>query len=939
MHQQARIPQRKASSPTPSPQLPSSRGAPNADAGIGGARPRAGPNLSMNQPAAAPAVSDSTPASALPSDSVKKLDQIVQNFYTKAAALILDSRMKLRPILNSSGAPKVNKWYQIETDEIDDFREELKTWKTCGSLENLPPPMVIEVFLDASSLKESQSLITIDEQGKRWDVMEQLQSSRSSEGTSPRTFGRNTEVVLERWTVELMPNTSMPTEDFGPILPTIYKKAIVFFRSLFITTRLLPAWKFTSHGRTKGCVAALSPRCRILMQRPHRTSPDLLRSPIDGKSDPITEYMFGDLDVPVGRLSTSVTYRNDCNFKIDDAESLLSSRFMGIDENYFKPSIPTRTGSPRATQPEVGSLRDHRRRPGIGDVQQTYGSLSTFHGDGPLGTSPITALRSVKHPGSDTSSPPASLPRQSDFDAPHSLPIGTKGQSSRHATRPDGSSRRPSISFQPFKAGSLSGSPVPRSLEPESPASLQSRTSAFPPMQPRQRTSLTAGMPASLRGGPPQPTDIPVVGSPRPSSSSRYSSSFTHRRNRPSISGPSRGGPDDEQGSSGRQSLASSVVQPGSGLLAEPENTSSGSLPAEEDDISDFLKILDSKKTLKSFEPTKRESATNKTVAQLSRFHLMKESNNALGDSMTSSMQLQRSSSSSSRQLTSVPGMVAPASMSPSSSSPGKPISPHTPHTPAIPSRLSENSIVDHTDERSRAVSRGARPEGPSIPETSRESTITQEGTTAIDIPLSPRLGSHQRRSSSVAQQTRATADDEETDLAFANRSISLGAEDREPPTLSTLRRQLQLQDESTARESPPSSLRPAPEIRSASVSVAMLRGSTEETPPEGLISVSQTSSPFQRKRYTGMSAGRGQTPPPQLTQSGRGSYTGACSSRLIRGDDESVGDEPLMFTLSEMDAQGRRSIEEGRGSVNTGSNTGSERAVFEPRGTTRRGW
>lgn len=826
--------------------------------------------------------------------------------------------------------------YQIETDEIDDFREELKTWKTCGSLENLPPPMVIEVYLDASSLKESQSLITVDEEGKRWDVMEQLQSSRSSDSTSPHAFGRNTEVVLERWTVELIPNGSLPTEDFGPILPTIYKKAIVFFRSLFITTRLLPAWKFTSHGMAKGCVAALSPRCRILMQRPHRKSPDLLKSPIDGRPDPVTEFMFGDLDVPVGRLTTSVTYRNECNFRIDDAESLLSSRFMGIDENYFKPSIPQRIGSPRTAQPEVGSLRDNRKRPGIGDVQQTYGSLSTFHGDGPLGTSPISALRSVKPPGSDTSSPPASLPKQSDFDAPHSLPIGNRGQSNRHAT---GSARRPSISFQPFKAGSLSGSPVPRSLEPESPASLQSRNAAFASMQPRQRTSLTAGMPASLRGGPPQPTDIPVVGSPRPSSSSRYSSSFTHRRNRPSTSGPSKGGPDDEQSSSGRQSLASSVAQPGSGLLAEPDNASSGSLPAEEDNISEFLKILDSKKTLKSFEPTKRDSATNKTVAQLSRFHLMKESNNALGESMTSSMQLQRSSSSSSRQLTSVPGMVAPASMSPSSSSPGKPISPHTPHTPAIPSRLSENSIVDHSEERSRAISRSARPRGPSIPESSRQNTITQEGTIAIDIPLSPRLGSHQRRSSSVAQQTRA-ADEEETDLAFANRSVSLGAEDREPPNLNTLLgRQLQLEEESTIRESQKDSLQPAPEIRSASASAAMLGGSTEETPPAGLISVAQSSSPVQRKRYAGMNAGRGQTPPPHPTQSARGSYIGGSSSRLVRGDDDSVGDEPLMFTLSEMDAQGRRSIEEGRGSVNTGSNTGSERAGFEPRGTTRRGW
>src|SRR5699024_4794877 len=97
----------------------------------------------------------------------------------------------------------------------------------------------------------------------------------------------------------------------------------------------------------------------------------------------------------------------------------------------------------------------------------------------------------------------------------------------------------------------------------------------------------------------------------------------------------------EEQSSSGRQSLASSVAQPGSGLLAEAGQASSGSIQAEEDDISDFLKALDSKKTLKSFEPAKRgDSATNRTVAQLSKFHMMRDSNNALGDSMTSSMQM-----------------------------------------------------------------------------------------------------------------------------------------------------------------------------------------------------------------------------------------------------------------------------------------------------------
>lgn len=794
--------------------------------------------------------------------------------------------------------------------------------------------MIIEVYLDTSLLKESQSLVVIDDDGKRWDVMEQLNASGSSSGSnSPGPAAKNAEVVLERWRVELKTNGNNPSEDFGPILPTIYKKAIVFFRTLYTALRLLPAWKFASSGAAKSSHPALTPRCRFRMSEPPRSSPDPLRQSIDGRTDPVTEYMFGDLDVPVGRLSASVAYRNDCTFRVDDSESLLSSRFMGVDENFFKPSLPQHGERRRESVAEAGSLRGHRRGASLREMHQTYGSLSTFHGDGPVGTSPISALRAVKPPGSDTSSPPASFPTPSGLDAPNSLPI--RPSSSRAPVRAgDGLGRRTSVSFQPFKAGSLSGSPIPRALDSESLASTHSlsRPVGFAAgSQPRNRSSLTAGMPASLRGGPPAAApETPLVGSPRPASTGRYSSSFTHRRGRLSVGGASKAG-DEEQSSSGRQSLASSVAQPGSGLLAEAGPASSGSLHAEEDDISDFLKALDSKKTLKSFEPAKRgESATNRTVTQLSKFHMMRDSNNALGESMTSSMQMHRSSSSSSRQLTSVPGMVAPASVS-TSTSPGKPVSPHTPHTPAIPSRLSENSIIDYST-TGRIVSRSGRPQQPTVPEPSRESTITQEGTTAIDIPLSPRLGSYQRRSSSVAQQSRAMIDDDDTDLAFAaHRSISLGADDREPPTMSTLLgRQTQLERIPTARGSLPTGLQPAAEIQPSDSSEVMQRGSAEDNPPDGLIPSVQSSSPFPRRRYAGLGTGTAKPTPPQ---SSRGSFTGSLS-RLGRADDESVSEEPLVFDLSEMDAHGRRSTEEGRG-----GNASADRGAFEPRGTTRRGW
>ncbi|RDA90403.1 hypothetical protein CP533_1039 [Ophiocordyceps camponoti-saundersi (nom. inval.)] len=938
MHQQTWAPPR-LTSPASSPQTNQQRSNTARD-GSAISRQRPGSSMSSRDAINSPPAENTT-SPGPPAEAIKKLDQIVQNFYAKAAVLVLDARIKVKITRNPNGMRKTNKWYQIETDEIDDFRDELKVWKTCGSLENRPPPMIIEVYLDTSRLKENQSLVILDDDGKRWDVMEQLGAFNSSSATnSTGPVSRNTQVILERWRVELKTtgheNTS---DDFGPILPTVYKKAIVFFRTLFVTTRLLPTWKFASHSAAKCSHPSLIPRCRVLTSEPAKTSPDLLRQPIDGRTDAVTEYMFGDLDVPVGRLSASVVYRNDCSFRIDDSESLLSSRFMGVDEAFFKPSLPHYgERGPRAPAVEAaGSLRGHHRG-ALGDVQQTYGSLSTFHGDGPLGTSPISALRAVRPPGSDTSSPPTSFAAHSALDSPNSLPVSSRPSSSRAPVRPgDGPARRTSVSFQPFKAGSLSGSPIPRTLDSESPASTHSlsRPVGLPAgSHPRSRSTLTAGMPASLRGGPPAATaETAVVGSPRPASSSRYSSSFTHRRGRPSMGNTSKGGGDEEQSSSGRQSLASSVAQPGSGLLAEPGPASSGSLHAEEDDISDFLKALDSRKTLKSFEPAKRgESAANRTVAQLSKFHLMRDSNNALGDSMTSSMQMHRSSSSSSRQLASVPGMVAPASVS-TSTSPGKPVSPHTPHTPAIPSRLSENSIIDYTA-TGRIVSRTGRSQEPTVPEPSRENTITQEGTTAIDIPLSPRLGSYQRRSSSVAQQSRAMIDDEDTDLAFAvHRSISLGADDREPPTMSTLLgRQMQLERRSPTHDSLPSGLQPAVEMQPSDSSEGMPRESADDNPPDGFMPSVQSSSPFPRRRYAGMAAATGRPTPPQ---SSRGSFAGSVS-RLGRADDESVSDEPLVFDLSEMDAHGRRSLEETRSS---GANASTDRSGFEPRGTTRRGW
>ncbi|KAI1322743.1 hypothetical protein F5Y16DRAFT_413073 [Xylariaceae sp. FL0255] len=864
-------------------------------------------------------------------DSIKKLDQIIQNVYAKAGTLILQERMQVTPVLVGKNLEKrTSRWFQLDTEDIDDFREEFRVWKNCGGFENRPPAMIIETYLDTSRLKSGQSLVALDDNGKRWDVVEAINSSdESSDSSNGRQGEPNTRVILERWRVELKGSPAAGLEDFGPLLPTVYKKAIVLMRSIYTTTGILPAWKMARNSKTKNMNGALQIRCCVSSGGSRNYGSDTLRTPLfEGRGDVTTDYMFGDLEVPVGRFYVSVSYRNHCHFQVVETESLLSSRIgMAISDDMFKPSLPHQAqGRPGPLSPEVGSLPYHRRTHDITENQQRYGSMSTFHGEGPLGTSPISALRAVKAPGSDTSSPPDSRPASVE-NPPHSLPISS---ARRPSVRPleGGHSRRPSVSFQnsPFKQGSLSGSPVPRLYDPDVPPSP--RTAVNPAAtHVRNRSSLTAGMPASLRGGPPQPAaDTPVAGSPKPNTN-RFSSSFTHRRNRPSIGGASRA--DDDQMSSGKQSLASSVAQPGSGLLNEPgAGGSSGSFQTDDDSIQDFLKALDSKRTLKSFEPAKKgESATKKTAAQLSRFQMMRESNNALTESMNSSMQLQRSSSTSSRQLANVPAMSV-------SSSPGKPLSPHTPHTPAIPSRLSENSSVDYTAP-ARAASRPRR-ELDSQQTSSSTTVVGLERTTAIDIPISPRPFSHARRSSSVAHQARALTEEEDGE---AQRSLSLGAEERDVPSLSVLLgRATAAGDGSTS----PGELQPPADIRATTdpAEIEAQASSTEREvrPPGGLYS-GLSGSPY--RRY-GSSAGRGITPP----QSGSGSLIGSAGRYSGRGysyssrggsgagaggvqqpgagSTEETEEEPLLFDMSELNRdQSRRSLEESKNSGGFGSDRG----------------
>ncbi|KAI9807562.1 MAG: hypothetical protein M1825_005502 [Sarcosagium campestre] len=897
-------------------------------------------------------------------EGMSKMNQIIQNYFIKAALIIVQSRMRCPPAYNrSTGAQRVNKWFNVEIDETDLFREDWRTWKNCDSEGNRPPRMIIEAYLDMAHLTRSQSLVIIDDQGKRWNVDEAMSASGSERmGRSNRQ--KNTKVILERWTVELgAPPIEQPT-DLNTILPAVYKKSIVLFRSLYTYSKFLPTWKFAKRLEKQSLSHnALRVHCRIFPA--YRTDEskrtDTLKIPLFQESGPSTEeFSFGATESPAGPFSVKVCYRTSCEFRVDDSEALLSSHFMGVDDGFFRPSLDAQDDvrSQQAGMKEVGSLPTERiDAMDSPDRSQAYGSLSTFHQVGPpTGSSPISALRAARDLGQDSasSSPPA--PNQLRARSGES-PISKLRSDAGGAPSP----RRPSVSFMPFKSPSLSASPSQGGHVSSHRSSVGRAPTGITAAQARSRNSIEPQSPSALRdiSASPDSTKAPSA-SPKPASVARYSSSFGHRRGRLS-SGASK--MEDDNNSSGRGSQASSSAQPGSGMLAEgTAGASSGSVQTDDENISDFLKMLDMKKSLKSFESpgnaAEVDASSKRTSAALSKFQRMRDSNAALSDSLSSSLLLQRSSSSSSRQLSSVPPMVGGTSMSPSSS-PGKPISPHTPHTPAVPSRLSSNSIAEYTQPRRERLDNRSRT--PRAPRASREDEDPEEtrhgelGTNAIDIPTSPTpYLPHIRRASSVAQQHRALQVEEETGelLPYGIRSASLGAEDRPPLSLSEL---LRLQDTSDAALPPSDAVDGALELppRRENTSLPMSRqpSSSLESRDDGLQNrrrQSGTAAASYRPRL-GATGGRRATPPQGSFSSYGGGDRGSGSAssdrpanaggrysftRPANFDEE----EPLLFAMSEIGGhQSRRSLEEARGGSST-AGSGDRGGLTDNPSSSRRG-
>lgn len=562
-------------------------------------------------------------------------------------------------------------------DETDVLLDDLQEWKRSDLSDEPPPPLVIEVYVDTSHLTHNQSLVIVDDVGRRWDVADSMTAESSSR--TNRAGGRYYEVMLERWTIGMGEMGRYKASQLNDQLPNVYKKGVLLFRSLYTFARFLPAWKLHKRlSRQPSNAQPLKLRFRIRQGQAGgiiRPSRDALYTPLC-PSDPSNNtataehHDFEPLLCSAGPLSISIDYRTNTDFAVADAEALLSSRFAGLDASLAVRPLGGRSlpgghhhlaaaeDSSSSLGAAAGSGRAAARVAGGG----AYGSLGTFHGTGKR-ESPVSALRHRAASGASDDTP--SLGRKV---TPQSIP--TSGMDY--------------LKNPPFKAGSVASSPRTATAASPSPSSSAPRPSPLMGTSAHsKRLSLNTLPQQALRnpGGIPADTAIASSGStsPKPAPVHRYSSSFAGRKRWTSQG--SRAG--ESQTSSGRASTSSK--EKSGGLAAEQASGtpgSSGSARTDEDDIAAFISTVERAKDMKAF--NSRKPAPHSNVVNLSKFKNMTLASSELADEMSSSSLVQTSLTPPSRRLSNVPGLST-------SSSPNR----TQPHVPHVRSRLSTQSIAE----------------------------------------------------------------------------------------------------------------------------------------------------------------------------------------------------------------------------------------------------
>ncbi|KAK4773799.1 hypothetical protein SAY87_028818 [Trapa incisa] len=289
-----------------------------------------------------------------------RMEQIITEFFAKSLHIILETRSPYASSRNFSGEQIVSspsssasssssvrprdKWFNLALRECTETLENLDLWRQ-SNLE----PMIVDVILVKRSLDwDPINLSPNPELAKNLSSKETHTNFWNTDQEELRNEGRS-EKIVERWVLQYEVRKMKDGRKGGKrsssnLLSLLYKKSMLLLRSLYVTVRLLPAYKIFRDLNLTGQICSFSLTHRVSsFAEPftHREEAEMQR------------FNFSPIDTTCGRLCLSVSYRSSLSDVNSEGSTPMSPQFIPdyvgsplADPLKRFPSVPMSRGSP-----------------------------------------------------------------------------------------------------------------------------------------------------------------------------------------------------------------------------------------------------------------------------------------------------------------------------------------------------------------------------------------------------------------------------------------------------------------------------------------------------------------------------------------------------------------------------------------------------------------
>jgi len=289
-----------------------------------------------------------------------RLEHIATECLAKAVHIVLGSRLNKRSNSRQGVRDNRNRWFNLETEEVDVAAQSIDLWKRDTGM-----CLVAEVYGKKATPEEEDDDVDLDLSGSLCETGHLLESwsfrvrkkdfGSGSSGNNSTSGSGSSGSSSSQTRLTRVSQTRLDT-------PLVYKRAVIFLRSLFCFVRLLPAFSVCQvTRRSTSCKLSITAKLRVVREP---------ESPADTAG--LASYEFKRIDTPVGEICVECRYAERPVDVLRDG----SSSSILAPSGRFPPSMP---------RPAPSSAREASAAAAI-PIAKSWDKRS------PLSSSPLSGL-------------------------------------------------------------------------------------------------------------------------------------------------------------------------------------------------------------------------------------------------------------------------------------------------------------------------------------------------------------------------------------------------------------------------------------------------------------------------------------------------------------------------------------------------------------------